>query len=127
MVVLLEDAAHRRRQRAERVVRGHVQGVVPQARPVDADVAPERAADDVEEKLSAAFTGKELSRPVYDQASGVLLDAQLVRDARAEELGYVEKHGVWELVPRAQALAKRKRVVGTKWVDLNKEQYRWLL
>ena len=78
------------------------------------------AADQRESALLEAFQGRGLSKPVYDAASGVLLDPGLVRAARAEELGYARKHGVWEKVPRAQALARGKKVIGVKWLDINK-------
>ena len=78
------------------------------------------AADAKEAALLAAFQGRGLVKPVYDAASRVLLDEGLVRAARAEELGYARKHGVYEKVPRAQARARGKKVIGTKWVDINK-------
>ena len=59
-------------------------------------------------------------KPVYDGASGVLLDPRLVREARADELRYVHQHKVWVEVPRSQARARGKRAVGTKWVDVNR-------
>ncbi len=40
--------------------------------------------------------------------------------ARAEELGYARKHGAYEKVPRAQARARGKKVIGTKRLDINK-------
>ena len=60
-----------------------------------------------------------MSKPVYDSASGVVLDPQLVLAARAEELEWARKLGVWITVPRT-AVPRGKKVVGTKWVDLNK-------
>ncbi len=78
------------------------------------------AADDKEAALLAAFQGRSLTKPVYDAVSGVPLDDGLVRAARTEELGYARKHGVYEKVPRAQARARGKKVIGTKWLDINK-------
>ena len=75
---------------------------------------------DKEAALLEAFQGRSLVKPVYDAVSGVPLDDGLVRAARAEELGYARKHGVYEKVPRAQARARGKKVIGTKWVDINK-------
>mgnify|MGYP003320391562 CR=1 FL=1 len=78
------------------------------------------ATDDLEAGLLRAFQDRGLTKPVYDGASGVPLAPGLVAKARAEELGWVQKLHVWDRVPRAAAHAARKRVVGVKWVDINK-------
>ena len=61
-----------------------------------------------------------LLKPVYDASSGVELDPSLVKAARKEELDEVEKHRVYRKVLRQMARDRGKRVIGVKWVDLNK-------
>ena len=75
------------------------------------------ATDDLEAGLLRAFQDRGLTKPVYDGASGVPLAPGLVAQARAEELGWVQKLHVWDRVPRAAAHAAGKRVVGVKWID----------
>ncbi|MDP6295142.1 MAG: hypothetical protein QF618_03930, partial [SAR324 cluster bacterium] len=86
--------------------------MVAAVRPVEADLS--------EQHLLAALTSQEVARPVYDGASGVLLDPALVRAGRAEEIGWADKLRVWDKVPRSAALRAGKKVIGTKWVDINK-------
>ena len=54
----------------------------------------------------------------YDDISGALLDPQLVKEARGEEIQFVKDFGVYVKVPAAQAVGKTK--VSIKWVDINK-------
>ena len=86
--------------------------LVAAVRPVEADLS--------EQSLLAALVGQELARPVYDGASGVLLDPALVRAGRTEEIGWADKLHVWDKVPRSAALRAGKKVIGTKWLDINK-------
>ena len=86
--------------------------MVAAVRPVEADLS--------EQSLLAALTNQEVARPVYDGASGVLLDPALVRAGRAEEIGWADKIRVWDKVPRSAAFRAGKKVIGTKWVDINK-------
>ena len=86
--------------------------MVAAVRPVEADLS--------EQSLLAALTSQEVARPVYDGASGVLLDPVLVRAGRAEEIGWADKLRVWDKVPRSAAFRAGKKVIGTKWVDINK-------
>ena len=55
---------------------------------------------------------------VYDQISGALLDSGMVRQARAEEIDFVHRFGVYRKVPAAEAVGKL--LVPVKWCDLNK-------
>ena len=58
---------------------------------------------------------------VWDDLSGLPLDPELVRRARAEELTEFEKLGVWEEVPLSLCWEKTGRgPIGTRWVDVNK-------
>ena len=51
-----------------------------------------------------------------DDTSGKVLPVKLVESARLEELKFVDKIGLWEVVVRPTG----KRVIGTRWVDTNK-------
>ena len=52
----------------------------------------------------------------YDDTSGKKLLDALVQSARQEELGFVDRIGLWEVMDRP----RDKRVIGTRWVDTNK-------
>ena len=48
----------------------------------------------------------------YDNVSGAPLKPELVTISRRLEIEFFRKMGVYEKVPRAQALARRKPVIG---------------
>ena len=54
----------------------------------------------------------------YDDISGALLDPHQVEEARRKEIEFVHQFGVYEKVPKEQAVGKTK--VSVKWVDVNK-------
>ena len=78
------------------------------------------ASDLHEQTLKDALKNYGLAKAVFDGASGVMLEPRLIREARDEELGEIHKHRVWDKVPRTRARARGKRVIGTKWVGINK-------
>ena len=78
------------------------------------------AEDTRERRAKDALTGYGVTKPIFDAASGVRLDPRKVANARGEEIDEVRKHKVYVKVPRSQAVARRKRVIGTKWLDINK-------
>ena len=55
-----------------------------------------------------------------DDVSGKELDPVKVQQARQEEMGYVNKKEVWRKIPRKQAWAEGIKIVGTKWIDIDK-------
>ena len=58
---------------------------------------------------------------VWDDVKvGVKLDLQRVREARAQEMGYVKSRKVYKYATRADAKEAGKSVIKTKWVDTNK-------
>ena len=59
-------------------------------------------------------------RQAWDDASGQELDPTMVAAARATELQYVQDKNVWTRMPRAEALRRGLKIVGTKWIDINK-------
>ena len=56
----------------------------------------------------------------YDDVTGKELDMEEVSKARALELGYIAQKGVWVKMLRSEAKRKGIRVVGTRWLDINK-------
>ena len=52
-----------------------------------------------------------------DDSSGAILDPELVRKARAEELAWLKKECVYERVPLSQAKGDLLKI---KWLDINK-------
>lgn len=55
-----------------------------------------------------------------DDVAGVKLVPELVKRARAEEMTYFKKPGVYEVVPRSHQKKTGGKVIGTRWVDVNK-------
>ena len=51
-----------------------------------------------------------------DDLSGKVLPEDLVQEARKEEIKFVDKINLWEVVPRPSGV----KVIGTRWVDVNK-------
>ena len=57
----------------------------------------------------------------WDDMSGKELKAELVKEARAEEMTEFKKHQVYIKVPISQCLAETgAKPIGTRWVDINK-------
>ena len=48
------------------------------------------------------------------------LEADKVKEARDKEIQYIKEKEVWVKIPRAQARAMGIKVIGTKWIDINK-------
>ena len=55
-----------------------------------------------------------------DDVSGQALEPSLVKAARQEEMRYFEKLGVYERVDRSEQRRTGGKVVGVRWVDINK-------
>ena len=53
-----------------------------------------------------------------DDITGAALDIEEVRKARAEELDFFRKMGVYRKVPRWEA--NGKKIIKTRWIDVNK-------
>ena len=52
--------------------------------------------------------------------NGKALDPQRVRQARKEEIDYVDSKGVWEKWPKHKAVAQGYKIVDTRWIDTDK-------
>ena len=55
-----------------------------------------------------------------DDVSGKDLDPGLVKAARDEEMAYFKKLGVYRTVPRSHQKSTGGKVIGTRWIDVNK-------
>ena len=55
-----------------------------------------------------------------DDVSNQVLDPTLLKEARREEMKYFEKLGVYERVARSEQQRTGGKVIGTRWVDVNK-------
>ena len=51
-----------------------------------------------------------------DDLSGKTLVADLVQEARRQEIDIIRQMGVWEVAHRPEGI----RVIGTRWADINK-------
>ena len=55
-----------------------------------------------------------------DDVSGAVLDSALVHAGRAVEMGFFKHMGVYERVPRTEQKKIGGKIIGTKWIDVNK-------
>ena len=55
-----------------------------------------------------------------DDVSGVELDPKLVKEAREVEMAFFRKMQVYTREPRAMQRMKGGKVIGARWVDVNK-------
>ena len=69
-------------------------------------------------QLSEEHEGEE--DEAYDDITGAALNPREVSKARLKELGYVEDKKVWIKMSRKEAIRKGIRVVGVRWIDINK-------
>ena len=57
----------------------------------------------------------------WDDVTGAALDIRLLREARAVEMAFFDKMGVWaERLPRSAAKARGAKLISGRWVDTNK-------
>ena len=56
----------------------------------------------------------------WDDTSGKELDPSGVRAARALEIEHVNAKKVWRKIPRAEARRQGCKMIGTRWVDIDK-------
>lgn len=67
-----------------------------------------------------ALTFKNGIAVAKDDASGKELVPKLVQKARDEEVEYFMKRGVSDVVPRSHQLTTGGKIIGTRWVEVNK-------
>ena len=68
------------------------------------------------EEASIPYAYDDCGWNFYDDISGKPLNNTLVTKARAEEMGVIAEMKIWDVVDRP----KNMRVIGTRWVDVNK-------
>ena len=59
-------------------------------------------------------------REAWDDVSGASLPVGEVVKARLKELEYIDEKGVWILIDRDTAKAKKIKIIGSRWIDVNK-------
>ena len=55
----------------------------------------------------------------WDDITGAQLNAEKVRDARKEEIGYIRQHKVYKKVRRS-SVPEGAKVIQVRWIDINK-------
>ena len=68
----------------------------------------------------SALTCKGGYEVAYDDVSNAELNPSLVKTARALEMEYFKKLGVYEVVPREHLHSIGGTIIGVRWVDVNK-------
>merc|ERR1712086_1148632 len=56
----------------------------------------------------------------WDDLTGLSLDPKGVLSARRQELDYIAKNKVWEVVPREEARRNGWKIINSRWIDINK-------
>lgn len=62
----------------------------------------------------------EFGGEAWDDVTGSALNSKEVRKARLKEASYVEDKGVWEKITRQEAARRGWKVIGARWIDVNK-------
>ena len=63
---------------------------------------------------------KDVFEAARDDVSNAELVPKLVREARELEMDYFRKLGVYERVPRSHQVHTGGKIIGVRWVDVNK-------
>ena len=71
------------------------------------------------EQLSALYVQNGIDA-ASDDVTGAWLDPSLVREGRAVEMKFFSDMGVYEIVPRSEQAETGGKIIGTKWIDVNK-------
>ena len=58
-----------------------------------------------------------------DDVSGACIDPKLVHEGRAVEMDFFKPMGVYDYVPRSEQKSTRGKIIGTKWIDVNKADF----
>ena len=82
-------------------------------------VRPQYGVTILEWEMSA-LTCKGGYEVAFDDVSNAQLEPSLVKAARALEMEYFKKLGVYEVVPREHQHATGGKIIGVRWVDVNK-------
>ena len=71
------------------------------------------------EQLSALYVQNGIDA-ASDDVTGTWLDPSLVREGRAVEMKFFSDMGAYEIVPRSEQSETGGKIIGTKWIDVNK-------
>ena len=82
-------------------------------------VRPQEGIELLKKELDALVFKDGIST-ARDDVSGKELVPKLVQEARDEEISYPMKRGVYDVVPRDHQLQTGGKLIGTRWVDVNK-------
>ena len=55
-----------------------------------------------------------------DDLTNMKLEAGKVKEARGKEIEYVREMGVYDKIPRHQAVRNGWKIIKTRWIDINK-------
>ena len=80
---------------------------------------PRNGIAEMRQHMSALYESGGMPE-AWDDVNGVFLDPEKVVSARAEEMKFFEKLGVYRRVPRALVKEMNGNIVSTKWLDTNK-------
>ena len=58
-----------------------------------------------------------------DDVSGAWLDPAMVRDGRAVQMDFFKSMGVYYVVPPSKQKLPGGKIIGTKWIDVNKRDF----
>ena len=75
--------------------------------------------DEMQQQMSALYE-REGMPEAWDDMNNVFLDPDKVAKARAEEMGFFKKLGVYQRVPKAKVHEVGGKMVSVKWLDTNK-------
>ena len=56
----------------------------------------------------------------WDDVTGEQLNPKLVLEARLKEISYIHTKGVWRKMPRTQAKDMGLKIIGARWIDIDK-------
>ena len=87
-----------------------------------------KATDKVESRDTPEHEEKEEEseeecRKAWDDLSGGELGPKMVMKARQLELSYIHEKEVWVKITRKEALRRGLKVIGVRWIDVNKGDY----
>ena len=80
---------------------------------------PQRGIELLKDEL-ASLTFRNGIASARDDVTGTELVPDLVVTARREEMSYFKKLGVYKVVPRSHQKQHGGKIIGTRWVDVNK-------
>ncbi len=82
--------------------------------------------DDIDERITMDENGhwerlgNNAKWVAYDDVTGTTLCPEKVKIARQEELEYFKHMHVYDVVKREVATSKNKKIIGVRWIDINK-------